>query len=146
MANIKKAENEWEIPSLFSELFDADRFFGRNFPVGLKNLPAANVRESEKEFIIELQAPGFKKENLKLEMKDDVLSIRGEFMEEKKEEKECYTRREFTQSSFCRNFQLPASANAEKIQAEYKDGILNITIPKKEEAIQKNKVKEIKLS
>ncbi|MCX8080272.1 MAG: Hsp20/alpha crystallin family protein [Bacteroidia bacterium] len=145
MSNIKKFENLWDVPSIFSDFFDTEKFFGNAFPNAFKNLPAANVKETEKEFKVELSAPGFKKDQLKIEMKDDILTIKGEYQHEKTEEKETYTRREFSQSSFIRNFQLPSSADTDKINAEYKDGILNIHIPKKEEVIKKSSVKEIKL-
>lgn len=146
MANIKKSENGWDVPSIFSDFFDTEKFFGGSFFNGFKNLPAANVKENDKEFKVELSAPGFKKDQLKIEMKDDILTISGEYKEEKTEENERFTRKEFSQSSFVRSFQLPTSADSDNIKAEYKDGILNILIPKKEEVINKNKVKEIKLS
>ena len=144
MSFIKKQEKAF--PSVFSDLFDYDKFFGGSIFKDLeKAMPATNVKETDKEFKIELAAPGFKKEDFKVNLDNDVLSISAETKDEKKEEGEKYTRREFSYNSFSRSFQLPASANGEKINAKYEDGILKIDISKKDEAIKDNHKKHIQV-
>lgn len=104
-----------------------------------RGVPALNIKEDEKELALELRVPGMKKEDIHLDYKDGVLTISGERNEEKEErDKDKYLRREFTSYSFHRSFELPEDrydvANA---QAAYRDGILEVTLPKKE---QKDKV------
>lgn len=104
-----------------------------------RGVPALNIKEDEKELALELRVPGMKKEDIHLDYKDGVLTISGERNEEKEErDKDKYLRREFTSYSFRRSFELPEDrydvANA---QAAYRDGILEVTLPKKE---QKDKV------
>lgn len=142
MANItRKTETQFPtFKNLIESFFESDfltpggtlgRFIG-------STIPSANIKESEDRFEIELGLPGAKKENIKIDLEDDVLTISSETKEEKSEEKDNYTRREFNYSSFSRSFTLPDIVDAEKISAEYKDGILNITIPKKESVIKKS--------
>lgn len=104
-----------------------------------RGVPALNIKEDERELALELRVPGMKKEDIHLDYKDGVLTISGERNEEKEErDKDKYLRREFTSYSFHRSFELPEDrydvANA---QAAYRDGILEVTLPKKE---QKDKV------
>ncbi|MCX7728654.1 MAG: Hsp20/alpha crystallin family protein [Bacteroidia bacterium] len=140
MANIVKQNNQ--IPT-FKNLIES--FFEGEFPAwggGLSRyigstIPSANIKETETDFQIEVGIPGVKKEDLKIDVEDDVLTISSEQREEKSEEKDNYTRREFNYSAFSRSFTLPDIVDADKISAEYKDGILNIVIPKKESVIKK---------
>ncbi len=110
------------------------------------SLPAVNIREDEKAFYLELAVPGMDKKDLRIEVKDDVLTISSEHKEEKNEDLEGYKRREFSYSSFCRSFYLPEDVNGENIGAAYKDGILNVTIPKLEEEKKKEKIRTISIS
>ncbi len=144
MSLMKK--NERNFPSVFSDLFDYDKFFGGPMFKDFENaLPATNVKETEKEFKIELAVPGFKKEDFKVNLDNDVLTISAETKNEKKEENEKYTRKEFSYNSFSRSFQLPKTANNEKINAKYEDGILKLDISKKEEAIKQDNKKQIQV-
>lgn len=148
MANIVK--QELRFPT-FKNLIES--FFENDFPtfgsafnkvIG-STVPSANIKETDESFQIELAAPGLKKENIQIDLENDVLTISYEQKEEKSEEKDNYTRREFNYTSFSRSFYLPEIADAEKITAEYKDGVLNIHIPKKESVIKKSQKKiEIK--
>jgi len=98
------------------------------------NLPAVNISEGKDDFRIEVAAPGLNKEDFKINLEHNVLTISSE-KENKNEEKDGkYMRKEFSYSSFRRSFTLPDTINAEKISANHNDGILCITIPKKEEA------------
>ncbi|MBK6931027.1 MAG: Hsp20/alpha crystallin family protein [Saprospirales bacterium] len=122
--------------SLFSSLSSwMDDFFPDNgdFPkpmVKAITVPAVNVTENKKEYTLEVAAPGFKKEDFKLEVKNGYLLISGETKMEEAKEEEKYTRREFRFSSFTRSFALPENVREEDIQARYNDGILMIMIPK----------------
>ena len=110
------------------------------------SLPAVNIREDEKGFYLELAVPGMDKKDLKIEVKDDVLTISAEQKEEKEQDLEGYRRREFSYSSFCRSFYLPEDVNGENIGASYKDGILNVSIPKLEEEKKKERIRSINIS
>ena len=100
-------------------------------------IPAVNVTETGKEFKLEVAAPGFKKEDFKLEVKNGYLNIEGETKEEKEKKEEHYTRREFRFNSFTRSFALPENVKANDIQAKYSDGILFVTLPKMKEDQEK---------
>jgi HSP20 family protein len=119
----------------------ADNFFtGSMWPneesnVGV-SIPAVNVNEDENQFNIEVAAPGMEKKDFKLDLNHNLLTISSEKME-KKEDKKIFTRREFSYTSFNRSFTLPNSVKEEGIKASYKEGILNIIIPKKEESKEK---------
>ena len=105
-----------------------------------KNFPAVNVSESKDKFSVELLAPGRKKEDFKIHVNGNLLEISSEQKEETSTEGENYTRKEFKLSSFSRTFSLPETVNAANINAEYADGILKLTLPKKEEAKEKGKI------
>lgn len=112
----------------------------RNLPVGRNNLsmPAVNVSEMDSEFRIDVAAPGFDKEDFNINVENNVLTISSEKqIEEENKDQETVNRREFTYGAFQRSFNLPTSVDADKIKARYENGVLKITIPKKEEA--KNK-------
>ncbi|MDV6168440.1 Hsp20/alpha crystallin family protein [Flavobacterium sp. DG1-102-2] len=100
-------------------------------------VPLVNIKETETSFSLELIAPGLKKESFNIEIEKDLLTISSETKAEKNEEQEGkFTRREFRTASFKRSFKLPENIKAEEINAAYQDGILNITLPKKEAAAQ----------
>ena len=126
-----------------SNLFDDDFF-----PVvsnRTSSMPAVNIKENEKNYILELAVPGMDKKDLKIDINEDVLTISSETNNETEEEKDGYKRKEFSYSSFCRSFYIPDNVNKDKIGASYKDGILTVEIPKMEE--EKSKItKQIKIS
>lgn len=118
-------------PSL--DFFNADNFFDNNWlRKWEKEFPAVNISENDKNYSLEVVAPGFQKENFKLKVDDDVLTISAESKSESTEEgnEKEYTRREYSYNSFTRSFRLPENVNDENISAAYKDGILNIELPK----------------
>lgn len=101
------------------------------------NVPPVNIKETDAAFALELVAPGLKKENFNIEIDKELLTISSENKTEKAEEQEGkFTRREFRTASFKRSFKLPENIKADEINAAYQDGILSITLPKKEEAPQ----------
>lgn len=102
----------------------------------IARIPAVNIAENEVEFHIELAVPGLKKENFKINLEQDQLTISVESKTDHSELNEAkkYNRVEYNYSSFVRSFTLPESADPSKIEAEYRDGILYISVAKKEEA------------
>ncbi len=133
------------MPNTFSDFF-GDMFndspLSRDY---FKSVPAVNIIERANDYFIEMAAPGFLKEDFKVSIDNDVLTIGAEKKEEKKDETSRYTRKEFGYTSFNRTFTMPEHVEAEKIGAEYKEGVLTLTLPKKEEAKVKP-VREIKIS
>ncbi len=107
--------------------------------------PSVNVKEDANRFLLELAAPGLKREDFKIEVDHQVLSLSSERKEEKTEEDENYRRREFNYASFQRTFQLPDEVDSDKITATYEDGVLLVTLPKKEEVVT-NKKRKIEIS
>ncbi len=121
--------------SLLAELMeDFDKNIFSRGSEAEKMVPAVNIRESEDAFILDLAAPGMSKKDFKINLDNNVLSISSEQKQEDDQTNERWTRREFAYSSFCRTFTLPKSVDLEKIKADYKDGILTVKLPKREEA------------
>lgn len=122
-------------PRVFNNIFDDDFFTGFFGDSNKGTLPAVNISESNEDFRIELAAPGYRKEDFKIDLDKNVLTISVE-QQDKKEEQEDkkLLRCEYRYSTFTRAFTLPDSANSDKINASYADGVLAITIPKHETA------------
>lgn len=108
-------------------------------------LPLVNIKERSADFIIDLAVPGMDKQNFKIEVDNEMLTISGERKQEINDENEKHTRREFKYGSFTRSFSLPENADSENIAAAYNNGILQITIAKKETLKEKAK-KEISVA
>lgn len=143
---VKRNPDVW-LPSVFDDVLKTDWLGGTtNVSKIGNNVPAVNIRETESDFFLEVAAPGKEKQDFKLELDNEVLTISSE---EKKEIETTQTegkitRREFSYSSFKRVFTLPESVDVEKISASYDKGILQITLPKKEEArVQPKRMIEI---
>ena len=132
------------VDRLASEIFGPNiaRFFGSDG--FLDHSPRVNIVESNDDFRLEMQAPGFDKKDLKIEMVDDTLTIRGEHTEEQQNEETRWTRREFNRSAFERSFVMPQSVKADGIKADYVNGVLQLTIPKSEEAKPKTRTISIR--
>ncbi|MEZ4740170.1 MAG: Hsp20/alpha crystallin family protein [Flavobacteriales bacterium] len=129
------------VDRLASEIFGQSigRFFGSDG--FMDHAPRVNIMERSDEFVVEVQAPGFDKKDLHVEMLDDTLTIRGEHTEEEStKDDERYTRREFARSAFERSFVLPNTVNGEGIKAGYKNGVLRLEVPKKEESKPKKRL------
>ena len=131
------AKTQFGTPAQFNSLFGKDFFNELNVPAYTGAQPAVNVVEGENGFRIELAAPGFNKSDFKLNLEKNQLTISAQKEEKTTETNEKYTRKEFNYASFQRVFTLPNSVDSEKIGALYTDGILNVTLPKKEEAKEK---------
>ena len=127
------------LPSLLNDFFMDDWFDSsiRNWRSSGATLPAVNVRETNDDFVIEVAAPGMNRDDFKVELDNNILSISAE-LEDKNETSDQngnYNRREFNYQSFQRSFSLPENkVEGTKISAKYKDGILHVTVPKREEA------------
>ena len=128
-----KNSNMPVIPTFFDTLLGKD-FFDYNFSNVKLTLPAANVKETKDNFILELAAPGMKKSDFKVEVTNSVLTVSSETENKIEESKDGYTRKEFNFESFSRSFNLPQMVNKDMISAEYVNGLLTSTIPKREEA------------
>ena len=129
------------------EPFDIFRKFNESF-FDVDNesawTPRVNVSEKGSEYEITAELPGIKKEDITLDLKDNRLTIKGEKKAEKKEEKENYLRVERSYGSFERSFYINDDVDVANVNANYKDGILHITLPKKEEAKPKQIKVEVK--
>ncbi len=141
MSIIRRNDYFPSVPSLFNDFFTKDLW---DWSVGNSSstnttVPAINVKETNDNFEVEVAAPGLKKDDFKVELDGNMLTISSEKKNEWEEkEDERYTRREFSYQSFQRSFQLPRDVVDEnKIQAKYDNGVLHLVIPKKEHAKQR---------
>jgi HSP20 family protein len=123
--------NRFFLPRLFD--FEDD-FFSKGITA-----PPANINETDKEFQLDLSVPGMKRGDFKIDVDNGVLTISSEKEEEKKDEDKNYSRREFSYSSFSRSFTLPDNVDENNINARYDNGMLQITVPKKEVTVSKPK-------
>jgi HSP20 family protein len=116
------------------DLFDIEDFFDtRNWLRPFqKSMPAVNVCEDKKSYEIDVVAPGFKKEDFKINLEDNVLTISAETKQEDRDNGKEFSRREYSYNSFTRSFTLPNDVKDDKIDASYQDGILKLNIPKTE--------------
>ena len=132
--SVVKKNNRFAFPSLLNDLFMDERLDVLNS--FRNNVPQVNIKESETNFMIELAAPGLKKEDFNIDLDDHVLTIATEQKsnEETKDEAHKYTRREFSYTAFTRSFTLPDEVKIKDITARYTDGILAIEVPKDIEA------------
>jgi HSP20 family protein len=151
MMTLARLSNNWfpSTPSFFDRFFEGEMmdWNRNNYSSTNSTLPAVNVRENDNEFLIEVAAPGMSKDDFKIEYDNGRLTISSEYTEESQnKEGEKVTRREFSYQSFQRSFTVAETAvDAEKIKANYKEGILFINLPKREE-IKPKPAKEIKIS
>ena len=121
-----------------------DNRFERDFDTGFERncgcVPATNILENEQAFEIQLAVPGMKKEDFKMEMEENILTVTFEKEEEEKPGGE-YLRREFEMDAFTRSFSIPKTADVENIKAKYDNGILHITVPKMDKARLSKQIK-----
>lgn len=133
------------VDELFNNLVKNDSH--ENYVHNSSKQPATNVFETENDFKVEVLLPGFSKDDLKMNYHKNLLTVKVE--KEEKEEKEQveykYEHREFEKFSFEKQFRIPNTVNIDSIEAKFENGILNIALPKKEEALEKAPV-EIKVS
>lgn len=133
MELMRRTNGNW-LPSLLEDIFE-DNVIENKFK-NLRSLPAVNIEELEDKYSLELAAPGKSKKDFNIELDNDLLTISSETREDNKtEDKERnFTRREFSYESFKRSFTLPESIDTSKIKANYRNGVLIVDLPKREEA------------
>ena len=138
LANSNLNQNRPMLSNWLEDIFNRDlpSVFTSNFNTGM-TLPKVNIKETADAFMVEMAVPGLEKSDFHVAIDNQLLSIATDTKTEKEYKDEHYTRREFGYSSFKRTFTLPESVNDEHINASYTDGILNVLLPKKEEAKQK---------
>jgi HSP20 family protein len=123
------------LPSVFEDFFrPMDEFFERGPWGRVINVPAVNVIENTDEYKLSFAVPGMKKNDFRIDIDGNLLTVSAEVEERKEEKKDEFTREEYNFSSFNRTFTLPDEVNKEKIEAAYVDGVLKLSLPKKEEA------------
>jgi HSP20 family protein len=139
-----KADHRSRFLPMFDEAFN-DFFGGSLMNHSFHSKGAAvNIKEDEKNYHLEFAVPGFSKEEFRIKLENQMLTVSGEKKSESNEDVKDYTRREFSFASFERSFNLPESVNSEDISAEYVNGILNVHIPKKAEEKAESRSIEIK--
>ena len=132
-------------PALFDDFFKPwNEWFDNdtNFLSRQLRIPSVNITENKDEYSVSLAVPGMKKDDFKIDVNGNMLTISCEKDETKEEKDKKYTRKEYSYSSFSRSFTLPDEVNREKIDARYEDGLLKISLPRKEEA-KKTAAKQI---
>ena len=134
--NLVRKHNSPFFPALFDEWLSNEWLPSSTLPT--RQLPAVNIQETDTSFLLELAAPGFKKEDLQVEVEKDILSISSQ-SDAAAEEDAQYTRKEYGYLSFRRTFTIPESVDSKKIEAQYKEGILEVKLPKKKEMLQEAK-------
>jgi HSP20 family protein len=131
--------------------FNREEFFGSDIISSLfsdgadYSVPAVNIKETENHFEIEVAAPGLRKEDFKINLEKNILTVKSDREVKKDEKMDNYMRREFGINSFCRSFSVPETVDFEKIKASHNNGILVIELPKSEKLIDKLK-REITVS
>ena len=122
--NLIKRHNPW-FPSLTDEFFKSD--WNSNVHSFSTTIPAVNIKEADTHFEIELAVPGKKKDDFKIEVEDNLLSIASQEKEDKTSKEGKFTRREFSYNSFRRSFTIPESVDVSKIDANYDSGVLTVS-------------------
>jgi len=134
------------VPRSFVDEFFNDSFLPKflDWNYESTSTPAVNVEETEKEYLIDVAAPGLEKEDFKVSIDNNVLTISSKKEVKNEENREGYLRREFNYSSFSRAFTLPENTETSKIKASHKNGVLSISIPKSQAKVKQ--ATEIKIS
>jgi HSP20 family protein len=136
--NLVRFNNQPRFTNYLDNALFNDHFSNENHGKSC-NKPAANILENEDNFELILSVPGFEKEDIKIDLEDNVLTVSSE--KEVDEKDMNFSRKEFAYNAFSRSFRLPKTAEVEKIKADHKNGILNIVIPKIEETKLKKAIK-----
>jgi len=122
------------MPTVFDDFFKPwNEMFEGGFWGKTMNIPAVNIVENKDEFVVSLAAPGLKKEDFKIDVDGNMLTISSEKEETKEEKERKFTRKEYNFMTFSRSFTIPEEVFRDKIEAKYEDGVLRILMPRKEE-------------
>ena len=129
--------NNRYVPAYWDDFFN-DTFFDNHHAVSRdRTTPGVNVVEEDNEYRIDVAVPGLSKEDFRIDLENEVLTVSSVQKEKKEETKQTYMRKEFSYNSFKRSFQLPDTIDTDNIKASQNAGILTIQLPKKEEVVQK---------
>jgi len=136
---MKKGLTKWDKLPVFSSFQDEmnrvlDNFFSRETSYGMDWRPVVDVAETESDIIVKAEIPGIDPNDIDISITGDILTLKGEKKEEKENTGKCYHRVESSYGSFKRVINLPASVDVDKVKAEGENGLLEITLPKKEES------------
>jgi HSP20 family protein len=153
LKDLAKREKERTFP--VSPFYDIDRWFDEmwNTPMSMFRpslfadtdllpynvSPTVDIYEEGNDMVLKAELPGMKKEDIKIDLAEHVLTISGEKSKTEKIERKDYYRNERTYGSFCRRFEMPADLDTEKIKAHFEDGILEVRIPMLKEAEKKHR-------
>lgn len=132
MSLLKRSDWPTVAGSLLSDFFDDNGFINSPW-LGRQSMPAVNIKENEKNFEIELAAPGMEKKDFEISVNNNILTISAERKQENEVKEDNYTRKEFGYTSFSRSFNLPVNTSEDNINAKYDNGILKVLIEKKNE-------------
>jgi HSP20 family protein len=137
----KVASAFWDAEKWFEDVFkrplSLGPFHGLRFPGTEEMNPSVDIFEDKNDVVVKAELPGIKKEDIDVTLTDDTISIAGEKKKEEEVEKKNYYRWESSYGSFARTFTLPAEVQTDKVKTQFKDGVLEIRIPKTPEAIKK---------
>lgn len=147
MNNLIKSSKQLRSYDPWRDFLNFENFFPAEVGRQSASFPAVNISEDDKSFMVDVVAPGFRKEDFKVNVDDDVLTISAESKKEssngngnKGDNKDRqFTRREYIYNSFTRSFRLPENAKDDSIKANYKDGVLKLEIPKSEQQVKATK-------
>ncbi len=130
---------------VFSNFFENfEKSLSQTFDASQGDMPMVNVKDEDKRFVVELAAPGMEKKDFNISLENNSLTISSEKKEETTEKNENYTMKEFSFNSFSRSFALPKNIKLNQIDANYKNGVLSISLPKKDEEARLNRRISIK--
>lgn len=141
MSIIRWNKNNEFFPNLLGEIFNENVF---EKAIHRVSIPAVNLIENDVAFEIHMAAPGLKKEDFKIELDKDVLTISSKRSSKSEESSDTFTRKEYNYESFSRAFTLPENADTNRIDATYENGELRLSLPKKED--KTHKPREIAIS
>lgn len=142
MKNLTKSNGFPSFRAMMEDFWNPEGFFNQ---IANKNelLPAVNIKNKKNEYQIEVAVPGFKKEDFEVTVENGILNISAATSTDNEELTDEYTRREFSMSSFSRSFGLPDDTSDDQVKANYKDGLLKLTIKKSQE--KKLPAKKVKI-
>lgn len=144
----RRRQNEMRpfFSDFFNELFNDEFFWPTRATKSESLVPALNIKEDDKKMTLELMVPGFKKEDIKISLDGDILTISSETKEEKesKDKENNFLKREFFYNSFKRCIRIPdEKIDTGNIKANYEDGILKLSLPKREEPVKPSRLIDI---
>ncbi|HRG37331.1 MAG TPA: Hsp20/alpha crystallin family protein [Bacteroidia bacterium] len=137
MRTLVRSNNNYynELPSIFDDFNLLGDLYRKGISRPVNSVPSVNVKETETAYELEVAAPGLSKEDFKIDVDGNTLTISAEKETNKEEKQDSYTRKEFSYSSFKRSFNLPErTVETDKITAKYADGVLQLVVPKSEKA------------